>query len=66
MKLYAIAFLCLLAISGCTERDRQKGLFIGGDPALATAADAKEIKNEIAALRSEMNKRFDQIEKQNK
>lgn len=42
MKL--IASMLLVALVGCTERDRQKNLLTGGDPALATQHDLQELK----------------------
>ena len=49
---------------GCSERSRQKNLFTGGDPALATEKDLVELKKEVGELKTLINERFDKLEKQ--
>jgi len=58
MKMKLIVSMMLLAlVCGCSERARQKNLFTGGDPALATQKSVDELKTLI-------NERFDKLEKQ--
>ena len=60
--------ICLMAVvtlaCGCSERSRQKNLFTGGDPALATEKDLVELKKEVGELKTLINERFDKLEKQ--
>lgn len=47
----------IFVLCGCTERSRQKALSMGGDPALATDSDMKELKADVA----EMKKSIEEI-----
>lgn len=62
MKLIGLMALVMLCV-GCTERARQKNLFTGGDPALATQQDVNDLKKEVADLKKVINERFDKLEK---
>lgn len=59
-KIIFVIVFC--AIAGCTERERQKNVFTGGDPALATETELQEVKKLLIDLKSEMNSRFDKLE----
>ena len=43
--------VAMFILCGCTERSRQKALSIGGDPALATESDMKELKADVAEIK---------------
>ena len=62
MKLIASMLLVAL-VCGCTERDRQRNVLTGGDPALATQHDLQELKKDVADLNKVINDRFDRLEK---
>lgn len=55
MKVWIFLVICLITLSGCTERARQKNIFTGGDPAVATDEDMKQLKKDVG----EINRKLD-------
>jgi hypothetical protein len=61
--LWALALASVICLGGCTERARQKGIFLGGDPALATQESVDDLRAEVKGLKAHIDSRFDRFEK---
>lgn len=46
--------LFMLILCGCSERALQKNVWNGGDPALATDKDMKELKADIKEIKKKL------------
>jgi len=57
------AALTMVILCGCTDRARQKGFLSVGDPALATDADMKALKADVAGIKKSVEEINSKIQK---
>lgn len=62
---FFVLTMCMV-VAGCSERESQQNILIGGDPALATEQQANEIKSEIELLRKDIHKLYDEVKNSKK